>query len=122
MTAANDHASSDVSKDQAGNCPDPLQHHFFQIFSSTTSKLFIAPPDQFAAERLAPIRQPVFALAQINSSEEARYVPDDSPKPGAGINTSSISIPYTLNKQGNDAFSEIQFPNRLQSLETAMTE
>jgi hypothetical protein len=122
MTATNDHASSDVSKDQAGNCPSPSVHHFFHIFSITPSKLFFVPPDQLTAERLAPIGQTVFALAQINSSEEARYVLGDSSQPGAGINTSSISIACTSNKQGSDASSEILFPNRLQSLKTAMTE
>jgi hypothetical protein len=121
MTASNDHASSDVSKDHAGNCPNPSMHHFSQIFSITPSKLFFAPSDHLTAERLAPIRQTVFALARINSLE-ARDVHGDPSRPGAGINTSLISIPYTLNKQGNDASSEIPFPGGLQSLDTAMTE
>jgi hypothetical protein len=122
MTASNDHASSDVSKDHAGNSLSPSMHHFFRIFSITPSKLFFAPPDHSTAERSAPIRQTVSALARINSFGEARYVHGDPFRPGASINTSSISIVCALNKQGNDALSENPFPDGLQSLETAMTE
>jgi hypothetical protein len=122
MTAANDYASSDVSQAQVGNCPDPSMHLFLRTFFNTPSKPFFAPPDQFAAERLAPIRQARFALAPINSSEVARDVSGASPQPGASIITSSISIQYTLNKQGSDARSEIPCSNGLQSLETAMTD